>query len=331
MSSRDYMIDATTRNAVFLQRKAGGDVNAILQMMDSLERSILGAVASDYGTLRQQALALEIANMAAESYQEIGLAIGSRAQETAEYMAGFEARLLETGVRAAAIAAPSVTRDAVMGAVFNARPGVSPLTIQQAISGYGDIKSAEARTVLTDAVLGNKSSSEATKDLSALFKIQRRQAETLVRTTMNSAAQTGRMATLAANSELIEGYEWVAKLDARTTLVCAGRDGQVYKLGSGPVPPAHYGCRSQIVPALLPQYNRADLAGDAAEEETYGAWLRKQPAAFQDEALGDTRAALFRRGDLQIGKFTDDAGRTYTIDELRELEPLAFERANLDE
>lgn len=324
------MIDATTRNAVFLQRKAGGDVKAVLQMMALLERDLLGVVASQYDTLRQQALAAQIADMAAQSYQEIALAIGDRAHETAEYMAGFEARLLETGARAAAIAAPSVTRDAVLSAVFNARPGVDQITIQRALSMYGEAKASEARTVLTDAVLANKSKAEAVDDLSALLRIQRRQAETLVRTTMNSAAQTGRVATLAANQELIEGYEWVAKLDARTTLVCAGRDGEVYPLGGGPIPPAHYGCRSQIVPKLLPQYNRADITGDAAEEQTYGAWLRKQSAGFQDEVLGNTRAALFRRGDLSISRFTDDAGRTYTIEELRELEPMAFERANIE-
>lgn len=330
MSSRDYMIDATTRNAVFLQRKAGGDVNAVLAMLSALEGSILGAVSSDFGTVRQQALALEIARMASESYQEIVALIADQAVDTAEYMAGFETRLLEAGARAAAIAAPEVTRDAVLTAVFNAQPGVSPITVQGAISQYGSAKSGEARMVITDAILGNKSKGEAVNDLSNMFKIQRRQAETLVRTSMNSAAQTGRIATLAQNASLIEGYEWVAKLDRRTTLVCSGRDGKVYPLSGGPVPPAHYGCRSQIVPKLLPQYNRSDITGSSEDEQTYGAWLKKQPAAFQDEALGPTRAALFRRGGLKIDQFTDTTGRTYTIDELRALEPLAFEKANLD-
>lgn len=330
MASREFMADATTRNAIFLQRKAGGDVNAVVQLIDALERTMLGAVATGYSSIRQQALALEIASMAAESYQEIGALIAKQAQETAEYMVEFEAKLLAAGAKAATIAQPALNQGAVMAATFNARPGVAPITIQRAISAYGEQKAAEARTIITDAVLANKTRHEATADLSAALRVGKRQAEVLVRTSMNSAAQTGRLATLAANSELLRGYEWVAKLDARTTLVCAGRDGEIYPLGGGPVPPAHYGCRSQIVPALLPEFNRADLTG-APPEQTYGAWLKGQSASFQDEVLGKQRADLFRDGGLAINRFTNDAGRTYTLEELRELEPLAFERAGIDD
>jgi hypothetical protein len=58
---------------------------------------------------------------------------------------------------------------------------------------------------------------------------------------------------------------------------------------------------------------------------TYGGWLKKQPASVQDEVLGIERAKLFRSGKLSIGKFTDDTGKVYTLDQLKKLEPLAFE------
>lgn len=62
---------------------------------------------------------------------------------------------------------------------------------------------------------------------------------------------------------------------------------------------------------------------------SYPAFLRRQPASFQDEVLGKTRGALFRRGDLPVEKFVNDKGRFLTLDELRAREPGAFAKANL--
>ncbi len=47
----------------------------------------------------------------------------------------------------------------------------------------------------------------------------------------------------------------VATLDSRNTPVCRARGHKIYPL-DGPKPPAHWGCRSSIVPALKPEYQR---------------------------------------------------------------------------
>jgi hypothetical protein len=62
---------------------------------------------------------------------------------------------------------------------------------------------------------------------------------------------------------------------------------------------------------------------------TYEQWLKRQPASFQDTVLGPSRGKLFRNGDLSIGRFVDSQGRTLTLDELRRLEPQAFEDAGI--
>ena len=58
---------------------------------------------------------------------------------------------------------------------------------------------------------------------------------------------------------------------------------------------------------------------------TYGAWLKKQPQALQDEVLGVERAKLFRSGKVSIQRFTDDTGKVYTLEQLKEREGLALE------
>jgi SPP1 gp7 family putative phage head morphogenesis protein len=43
-------------------------------------------------------------------------------------------------------------------------------------------------------------------------------------------------------------YSWVSVIDSRTTAICTQRDGTVYEMGEGPLPPAHIRCRSTIAP-----------------------------------------------------------------------------------
>lgn len=70
--------------------------------------------------------------------------------------------------------------------------------------------------------------------------------------------------------------------------------------------------------------------GTVAAKTTYGPWLRRQPAAFQDEVLGKTKGALFRRGGLEIDKFVDRVGNELSLSQLAARHPSAFLEANID-
>ena len=50
---------------------------------------------------------------------------------------------------------------------------------------------------------------------------------------------------------------------------------------------------------------------------------------MQNRVLGPTRAKLFRKGGMNIERFTDPTGRSYTLAELRRLDSEAFELAGL--
>lgn len=73
----------------------------------------------------------------------------------------------------------------------------------------------------------------------------------------------------------------------------------------------------------------ADNIGQVPAETTYGEWLKGQPAAFQDEVLGRTKARLFRKGGLTLDKFIDRRGTDLSIADLRKMEPEAFVRAGI--
>lgn len=95
--------------------------------------------------------------------------------------------------------------------------------------------------------------------------------------------------------------------------------------GDGPVPPLHFNCRCVRIPVVkswrdlgfdideVPEGTRASMDGQVPETQTYGAWLKTQPASVQDEALGPKRAELFR-GGMTVDRFVRD-GRVVRLDE----------------
>lgn len=94
---------------------------------------------------------------------------------------------------------------------------------------------------------------------------------------------------------LFDEYQWVSVLDERTTEICRHRDGNVYRYGNGPIPPAHYRCRSSIVPVI-------DRSVPVVP--TFGSWILRQPVTVMDDILGTNLAREARRGNASPDDLT---------------------------
>lgn len=100
-------------------------------------------------------------------------------------------------------------------------------------------------------------------------------------------------------SVFYRNYEWVAVLDANTSKICRLRDGRIYQYRKGPLPPAHFRCRSRAVPVR-------QGASYAGVPDTFYGWLRLQPAAVQNDFVGPTLAGGLRSGRVNpegLGRF----------------------------
>jgi SPP1 gp7 family putative phage head morphogenesis protein len=73
-----------------------------------------------------------------------------------------------------------------------------------------------------------------------------------------------------------------------------------------------------------------DNVGQVPAATTYQEWLKRQPAKFQDEILGRTKGALFRRGGLTLDRFVDRQGAELNLKELYARDPKAFRKAGVD-
>lgn len=84
----------------------------------------------------------------------------------------------------------------------------------------------------------------------------------------------------AVGSMLYDEYEWCSVIDNATTDICLSRDGNRYRYGKGPIPPAHVGCRSTTVPVIN---------GVAGLSETFQKWAERQGFALNRSMFGRDR------------------------------------------
>lgn len=113
------------------------------------------------------------------------------------------------------------------------------------------------------------------KGADGVTEISRRQAAAITRTAVNFIANESRAEFFKDNADILEGEQFVATLDSRTTPVCRANDGKIFPLGEGLRPPLHFNCRSLRVPVLL-----GDALGDRpAKPVTQKQLLREFNAA----------------------------------------------------
>ncbi len=174
-----------------------------------------------------------------------------------------------------------------------------------------------------------------------LIAASARQAEAMVRTSVQHVSQSAREATWHDNDDLVEGVIFIATLDGKTTQQCRSLDHKEFPLDSGPRPPLHINCRSTTIAKLPKEFDfldegatRSSMNGYVPADTTYYEWLKSQPASFQDEAIGASRGALFRSGGLSTDQFAKlNLGRNFqplTLEQMASKEPVAFHRAGLD-
>ena len=117
-------------------------------------------------------------------------------------------------------------------------------------------------------------------------------------------------ASQAVASALFEHYRWVSIIDDGTTPVCRSRNNHAFKFGKGPIPPAHYGCRSITIPL-------ASLFSDFDSPTLY-AWLKNQPREIQQEYMGIADAERMEAGKISSKQFaTLKIVRVLTLDQFK--------------
>lgn len=159
-----------------------------------------------------------------------------------------------------------------------------------------------------------------------------RNAQTIARTGTAIMASEAKQEFINQNRDIIKGIRVNATLDRRTSPICRHLDHQFMPIERAKYPPYHFNCRSSfeiVFDGYQSPKHRASEFG-VTENVSYYEWLKSQTPDYQDEVLGKARAKLFRDGGMSAEKFKqlqlDKNFTSLTLDEMRQIEPLGFEK-----
>ena len=337
MSANDYLLDAGIKHQIYVQRYAGGQVKDLVKYLDDAQAEILRQLKTVKSLAESRTLNRKlnrIVQLQQEGLTKLSAELTAKTMDFAEYEAEFAVRTMNTAA-AAAVTLPAseqlralVTQRPMQLAISGkAGSTVQNLTLDQAARQFAGDKANEIRRVIQTGVVEGSTVQSLTRDIVSVTNRHKRQAETLVRTSVNHISSEARSAVNQANDDILKGEEWVAVLDSRTTIGCATLDGKILGFNEPPFTPRHWGCRSLRVPVLKDEYQegglegtRASIQGPVSAKRTYSGWLKDQSPEFQDQMLGKERGKLFRSGRIKLDQFVDDNYNPVSLEQLRVLD-----------
>lgn len=332
----EKLIDEIVLHRVGVERYASGRVNDIVRILDDAAEEIEGRLARDLMSIDERGYRMTVEtrerlkktlaainNIIAEGNKVIRADLELDLKNIAQYEAQFSQRLyselLSVGanftVPAPQLLGAIVTTDPFQGAVLGDwaknMEANQKARISRAIN-MGLVQGESIRQIV-DRLKGFGNDGKG-----GVWKTNRQGAEALVRTAVNHTTNRAHMMVLERNPTLFKEYRWISVLDNRTTPLCRSRAGTVYPVTTGPIPPAHWNCRSTIAPIVPGMDNES--------HPEYDDWLKRQSEETQDDILGKAKAKLFRDGNLTMKQFVNDNGRTLTLEQLKRREAEAWRR-----
>lgn len=348
--------DAAIRHQIYLTRYTTGVVREMLALLNATDQDIIRRLRArslpgnrtPFQRKRLQKLSADIREMIRASQSSMASALRIRLREISQYETVFSTNMINAAIlvdlEAVAPAVGTVYAAAMttpmQGKYFAQWMANLSASKTAAVNQAIRIGVTEGETVA--AIVSRLRGTRAAQYKNGIFGTSRRNAEAIVRTSVNHVVTQARRSVFDKNADIVKAWQYVATLDGRTTDICMSLDGQQYATREeGPTPPQHINCRSTISPVMkswkelgfkakeLPQGTRASMSGQVPAKTTYQSWLKSQGRTaegrrFQESVLGKTKAKLFREGGVTLDRFVDPAGRSYTLAQLATREAEAF-------
>jgi len=354
-------INIATRSQVLLERLKSGQAAKFAPFLKRMEVILrMRLAAGDLTGYQARRVAVLLDSIETDLRAVLGeyrTALTSDLVDTAIQQAQFEAKSMDTVVTTpafeAVIPAASQVRAAVLSAPLSVVGYNQGQLLESWLKNWSEGQIEQISGVIRQGYYQGQTTEQIVRALRGTTKANfqdgtlaqiDRSNRTVVRTAVQHMSTVARQQTYEANSDLITGVQWVSTLDSRTTSQCRALSGRRFPIDKGPRPPLHPACRSTTVPVLDDAFdildkgatqssNGAEGGQQVAADLSYYEWLKTQPAGFQDAAIGPARGKLLRSGGLSADRFTQlQLGQNFqplTLEQMRELEPLAFKRAGI--
>lgn len=319
MSNTGYLVDATTRHAIFVERYGHGRFNDLEPILNDMRDKLIARLGSEpmteFQLFRARTLLADINDITSEGFKQFELDLGGYLSEFSEYEAGFNSRMLGRAVTVD-VDIPAIEQ---LNAALNdtdmvltqASGEAQRMTVNEAINQFSAKKSREIRSMINEGLISGETTDELAKKVKrAVNGRTKAQARALVSTTISAVSNQARSETAKLNSDIVKFERVVATLDTHTSDICISADKTVWPVGKGPQFPIHFNCRTLRVMVVEDEYaipglegKRAAAGGPVSANLSYRGWLKMQPKEIRER--------------VSIKK-------TYSLAELAALEPVTF-------
>ena len=350
-SLRVARFEAGTRRKVRgLLRDVEADVLAQL-----LRRDPTGVTSQKFRDRRLRALREQIRQSLNSSYRAIGTAMNEDLRALSIVESGFATQSINGAIGAQVLSteiAPALARSLVSGLTVQGAPSrewwaTQSRTLERKFSTQVRLGMASGEGIgdISRRIRGTRANGFA----DGIMQTSRREADALVRTSVQTLSNNARMETFRANSDVVKGMQTVTTLDEKTTDICIALTGASWDLDGKPLPesawqgdqppgpPFHWNCRTTMAAVLrsfeeianlspakaraieksAPDFAKASMDGQLAKDITFDKFLKGKSVSFQNAQLGKTRAGLWRDGRLPLNKLIDQSARPLSVAGLR--------------
>jgi SPP1 gp7 family putative phage head morphogenesis protein len=342
MGAVDELIaDALIAQGVDLIRLEGGYNRAALRLLKDMERELVEKLAdreiTSYSRQRLLDFLAEARSVIARTY------VAMRAEVDLQGVAQVQAGAVGGAIQG--VIGDRLT--VAVPAVQTMRSLVSDLLIQGAPSAdwwsrqAGDTQFRFANAIRQGIAQGETNAQivarirKGSGAMGPIVETSRRNAEALVRTSVQTVANATRLEVFKANDSVLAGVRQISTLDGRTSDTCIAYSGAEWDTDGNPIngtklpfnggPPRHWNCRSVLTPIVkplpgLPEFRpseRASADGPVRADVTFAEWLAGKSKGFQDDLLGSGRAQLWRDDKITLQQLLDQRGRPLTLEQLR--------------
>lgn len=344
-SVNEELLDRSTRHAVYLERLKKGQARKVVkilhkkaypELLDKLTKEVSrlksevtnGRTPSMYRAKRYRDLISSMKALISSGTRAVEKSVSKSVENTASFEAEFQTEVMKSRTPKVFDIDYTTPNPVTLQALVKKTPMEGKLLADWFRDLDKSVKS-KATEQLNLGLINGESIPQMRNRFRGIFKKTDRQLEAIVRTATAHAVNSAKDLTYKQNKDVVKAVKWVSTLDDRTTMTCASLDGKEFKVGAGPRPPIHWQCRSTTIPVLkswkelgfdfkdVPMKDRESMNGFVPAKQSYGSWLKKQPAGVQNKVLGKTRAKMFRDGKITIDKFVDKDYRPLTLEQLK--------------
>ena len=327
---------------VWLQRNASHEVNElapfIQQMRDEVRVQVLQF--GDDSRTRQnlEKMLRDLDNILSGITDDWGSKLTEDLQELATYEADWTIRTLSGNVSAEFV---TPSPEQVWSAIKFDPLALSdrPVDFNQLLENWSETEKTRLINGIKSGFVQGKTTRQIVKEVvgaGGLADVSQRNAAAVVKTALNHVSTVAKDVTYEKNKDIVEGYELVITLDSRTSTICRGwPPGKVYKLDDEyqPKPPFHVACRTTTAPVISSEFDFLDVGAKRAARGAEGGtqvdantsyydFFAKQPAWWQDKAVGPVRGAIFRNAGMSPEEFraasVDGFNRPMSLAEMAE-------------